>query len=229
MKVIISLGILLWYWRLDMYEKKTLNNKFKYLYIMCCWFLVVMIEGCFQSPINDVYNYNAKPDDEISKSIKKAVGKKLYYNGKDVNANLQYYQYFYLIKDYDDEDLIQKTIDAVECLLEEKRYSNQYIKIVFLEAFPGATEPVASVSNYYDTVDDYILCDGFKCLEIYGTTHSDHNVDSRYNDARTYIKLKNIKSLVCTKKIQESAEEEKIVWNDIWPDLDNYRIRGDDN
>ena len=184
----------------------------------------LLLTGCFYGyGMRAVYNHNAKPDDEISKSIKKALGKKVYYQEKDMYDD--WCRYTYLIKDYDDENLIQEIIDAVEEAMEDTDISYRYINITLAEAFPGAIETVASISNYYETGDGLSSYDGFQRLRIYGTTFSDHNEDSRYNNASTYITLNDIKDLTYTPKIQKSALDEGIVWTDIWPELERCRLK----
>ena len=121
----------------------------------------LLLTSCFYGyGMRAVYNHNEKPDDEISKSIKKALGKKVYYQGKDVNDD--WCRYTYLIKDYDDENLIQEIIDAVEEAMEDTNITYQYISIVLVEVFPGATETVASISNYYEDGGIYPLMMAFR-------------------------------------------------------------------
>ena len=202
--------------------KGKLSKRFLYYIVLISNVLsCLLLTGCFYGyGMRAVYNHNEKPDDEISKSIKKALGKKVYYQGKDVNDD--WCRYTYLIKDYDDENLIQEIIDAVEEAMEDTNITYQYISIVLVEAFPGATETVASISNYYEEGGYLSPYDGFQSLAIRGTTIGYE--DSRYNNASTYITLNDIKDLTYTPKIQKSALDEGIVWTDIWPELERCRL-----
>ena len=154
-------------------------------------------------------------DDIISKTISEAIGKKkVYYKGQEYIGPAAMYSY--VVLDYEDENLLTDIVEAVNAVIKEKGITEE-ICLDIQEKKLGGTESVACIYNYYSY-------ETFQRLEIYGTKHSYKGDDSPYNKASTYINLPDIKELLVTEKIAQSAEEEGIDWYEVWPDLEHYEI-----
>lgn len=167
---------------------------------------------------------NSRPDDEISGAIKKAVGKEVKYE-KWEQEERPYKQYVFVIEDYDDEDLLVKIVDAAQNAIDNMQEEENFVNILLMvEIGRGNCESIASISNYYNSGDDYYAYDGFEHLKIYGVEHSGYAGAYRYNDIAAYSKLKDIRNLECVAEIEKSALEQNIVWEDIWPTLDTFAI-----
>lgn len=166
---------------------------------------------------------NRKPDDEITQAIREAVGQEVKFV-KWEKAERPYKQYYYDIKDYDDEDLLVKIADAAQNAVNNMQEEKNFVSITLWGDFPCGSELIVSISNYYDSEHVYYPYDGFEHLEIYGADLSKDCGADRYNDIAAYTKLKNIRYLECAVLIEKSALEQNIVWQDVWPTLDKFAI-----
>ncbi|MCH5249050.1 MAG: hypothetical protein J1E98_03935 [Lachnospiraceae bacterium] len=181
--------------------------------------LLLIMTGCG----NNRYRvHNKKADDKISKAIYEKVDKKVYYQGRRFGGeDGSYVWYEYVIRDYEDKDIIVDIADVVNEEIEEDKIVGK-IGIQFYEEMLGGIETVAILYNYYDEDGGFEQYNSFQGLEVWGTRRSYREDDSPYNKASTYIKLKDIRSLIVTDKIAKAAEEEDIDWYDVWPDLEYY-------
>ena len=182
---------------------------------------VMIVIGC-----SEIFTYggNQKPDDDISKAIYKAVGRrKVYYSGKSSVHPDDVAIYEYLVHDYKDENVLQNMVEAANAVMKEKEMTGKK-DLDLREVVPGGSEPVASLRTYYEGEDGDEEYGSFQNLHIYGTVHSKMSDRSPYDKLSTYINLPNIKSLAVSKKIAQKAEEEGIDWYEIWPDLEHYRV-----
>ena len=181
--------------------------------------LVMIVTGC-----GDVFvlQSNQRPNDDISKAIYKAVGRrKVYYHAKEYSNSGEIAWYEYTVQDYKDENVLANMVEAVNAVLEEKEMTDK-ICLAIWERIPGGYETVASISNYCEIEDGYETYESLQNLYIRGS--EDFNRNSLYNNPSTYFNLPDIKSLVVRKNIAKIAEEEEIDWYEIWPDLEHYDI-----
>lgn len=173
------------------------------------------------------YERNKRPDDDISKAIYEAVGrKKAYYYGKEYFRSGKVAMYAYVVRDYEDEKLLTNIVEAANAVLKEKEVT-QKIQLAIWEEMSGGSETVVSLYNYYDGVDGYEQYTALQNLYISGTNRSIKGDASPYNKASTYINLPDIKRLVVSKKIAQNAEEEGIDWYEVWSDLEYYEVLED--
>ena len=192
---------------------------------MCVFILtllsVMIVIGCSEI---FMYGGNHRPDDEISKAIYEAVGrKKVSYSGKSSNHPEDVAIYEYLVHDYKDENVLEDMVKAANAVMKEKDMTGKK-DLDLREEVPGGNEPVASLRTYYEDEDGCEEYGSFQNLHIYGTVHSKMRRHSPYDKLSTYINLPDIKSLAVSKKIAQIAEEEGIDWYEIWPDLEHYRV-----
>ncbi len=193
---------------------------------------VMIVTGCGE-PLRP--KVNKRPNDDISKAIYEAVGrKKVYYQGNKIyklgeNSDnpVEIVGYEYLVRDYEDENVLVDMVEAANAVMEEKEVKEK-MDLVLWEEIPGGIEAVTSVRTYYEGEDGYELYGSFQTLHIYGTDLSFmRNQGSPYDKISTYINLPDIKNLVVSKKIAKTAEEEGIDWYEIWPDLEHYKVLED--
>ena len=182
---------------------------------------LLIVTGCGGVSMRNV---NKKPDDDFSKAIYEAVGrKKVSYSGKSSNHPEDVAIYEYLVHDYKDENVLEDMVKAANAVMKEKDMTGKK-DLDLREEVPGGNEPVASLRTYYEDEDGYEEYGSFQNLHIYGTVHSKMRRHSPYDKLSTYINLPDIKSLTVSKKIAQSAEEEGIDWYEIWPELEHYRV-----
>lgn len=187
--------------------------------------LITIVTGCGEGFRTDV---NKKPDDDISKAIYEAVGKKkVYYYSKRSDNTERIVIYEYLVHDYEDENVLTDMVEAVNEVMEQENIANK-IRLVIREKISGGVEAVASLRNYYEGENGCEQYDTLQCLYISGTEHSFRRQQgSPYDKITTYINLPDIKSLIVTEKIAQQAAEEEIDWYEIWPDLEYYEVLED--
>ncbi len=186
---------------------------------------VMIVTGCGELFMPEV---NKRPDDDISKAIYEAVGRrKVYYYGKSSEHPEDTAIYQYLVHDYKDENVLADMLEAANAVMEERETTDKII-LDLREETPGAgAESVTCLRTYYESEDGYEQYGYFQTLYIYGTKRSIMSGKSPYDKISTYINLPDIKSLVVSKKIAEIAEEEGIDWYEIWPDLEHYEVLED--
>lgn len=195
-----------------------------YVLILILLFVLTVL-GCGEVFRTDV---NKKPDDDISKAIYEAVGrKKIYYQGKNSNNPDEIVVYEYLVHDYEDENVLADMVKAADVVMEEKNATEKN-ELVLREKIPGGTEAVVSLRTYYEGENEYEQYVFFQTLYIYGTELSFmRQRGSPYDKLSTYINLPDIKRLILTEKIAKKAEEEGIDWYEIWPELEYYEVLED--
>lgn len=107
--------------------------------ILYSFFLCVVLSGCHILPyegkgFGHIDYTNQKPDDEISQAIKDAVGEKVYYQGKDEGTTKRYN---YIIKDYDDENLLVEITDAAQNAITNLQEEDNFVTIALWEEVLG--------------------------------------------------------------------------------------------
>lgn len=196
--------------------------------IMCALILTLLagmiVTGCGEVIRIEV---NEKPDDDISKAIYKAVGrKKVYYQDKNTYDSDEMVIYRYLIHDHKDENVLKDMVEAANAVMKEKETTEKK-DLLLLDKVSGRYEPVVSIRTYYEWQDECFQYESFQTLFIYGADQSTKSDNNPYDKLSTYINLSDIKCLAVSKKIAQIAEEEGIDWYEIWPDLEHYKVLED--
>lgn len=198
--------------------KKLMSKMYIFILVLLS---VMIVIGCGEI---FMYGGNHRPDDDISKAIYEAVGrKKVYYSGTEIYDSEDKVVYDYLVHDYKDENVLENMVKAANAVMEEKELTGK-INLDLREEVPGGNEPVASIRTYYEDEDGCEEYESFQNLHIYGTELSIMSRHSPYDKLSTYINLPDIKSLTVSKKIAQIAEDEGIDWYEIWPELEHYRV-----
>ena len=170
------------------------------------------------------YKANKIPNDDISKAIYKAVGrKKVRYLSKKSYDSGEKVIYGYVVCDYEDENMLADMVEAANAVMEEKEITGKIVLYLWGER-SGGYSSLASIRNYYEGEDGYEQYESFQTLYIYGTPPHMDQQETLYDKISTYINLSDIKSLAVKEKIAQSAEEEGIDWYEIWPDLEHYKV-----
>ena len=178
---------------------------------------MIMVTGCRSFGTYVVKNERA--DDKISQVIYDQLGTKMCYHDRYLNTEEQVQYYFYIVNDYEDENLLVDMAETVNNKLKEDRIHSR-ICLVIWEVIPGGTRTMVCLSNYYENDSEYESYETLQCLDIRGT----HGEDELYNEVSTYENLKDIKALILEVDINESMEEEGVDWYEIWPDLEHFDI-----
>ena len=171
------------------------------------------------------YERNKRPDDDISQAIYEAVGReKVHYYGKEYYNSGAIAVYQYTVYDYEDEKLLMDMVVAANTVIQEKASTEKINLVIWEEVSSGAYKILAELSNYYEYKDGYEQYKSLQSLDIVGSKFSHMECGRLYNKASTYINLPDIRNLVVSEKIAQSAEEEGIDWYEIWPELEYYEV-----
>ncbi len=165
--------------------------------------------------------YNKKPDDELSRLVREAVGDDFYYQGKR-EADFGGGWYMYSIKKKNKAavaTLVGALNDAVEGeqgKIGVQVYTDEYIR--------GQLEPLFYVENFSDDGLETADYDGMYSLCI---REPDHASDECFYDPSIYTGIKGVRKLCIDFEMQQKAEEQGIDWHEIWPDLEEMLVRYD--
>ncbi len=174
------------------------------------------------------YERNKRPDDDISQAIYEAVGReKVHYYGKEYYSSGKIAVYQYTVYDYEDAKLLADMVVAANTAIQEKGSLEKIRLVIREEISSGAYKTLAELRNYYEYKDGYEQYKSLQSLDIIGSKFFRLECARLYNKASTYINLPDIKRLIITEKIAQSAEEEGIDWYGIWPDLEYYEVLED--
>lgn len=84
---------------------------------------VMIVIGCSEI---FMYGGNHRPDDDISKAICEAVGrKKVFYSGKSSSHPEDVAIYEYMVHDYKDENVLENMVKAANAVMEEKELTGK--------------------------------------------------------------------------------------------------------
>lgn len=162
---------------------------------------------------------NEKADDKISLAIYDQLGTKMCYHNRYLNTEKQVQYYFYIVNDYEDENLLVDMAEAVNEKMEEENIKSR-ICLVIWEVIPGGTRTMVCLSNYYENDAEYESYEALQCLEIRGARRK----YELYNEVSTYENLEDIRALILEAGFNESMEEEGTDWYEIWPNLEHFDI-----
>lgn len=183
--------------------------------------LIIIASNCGEYIIKKMEKH-----DTVARAVHKQVGRKVSYWRKAISTD-GIRQYMYSILDEEEKTLVDMA-ETVDEVLKEKDIREKVV-LVIMEEWDGRDLliPVINLSNYNEVVvgvsddsDDY-QSQSLNYLIIYGNEGSKNSL---YNQASTYINLKNIKYLRVVDVVNQNAKEEGIDWYEIWPDLEGYEV-----
>ena len=179
------------------------------LIILCV--LILPLQAC-----GHYEDYDLKPDDELSKTVKDSFGDAFYYNGMQESTIYGHY-YTFQINENNPETIGK----LVELLNEQLSNTDEKVTVaVGIKQVEGLGY-VFSVSNFSDTNLDHADYDGFYDLWI---GYLMYNHDPFWDDVNIYSSLENIKKLEVSDHLQEQAVETGIDWYEVWPDLEEVVV-----
>lgn len=183
-------------------------------FFVSMFIVFVLMTGC-----GPHINMSQKADDDISKAIKKNIGKKVYYEGKSTSESGAI-RYTYLLRDSQDKGLLSDLVDIVNEKLAEEN-TEELIVLAIREKISGGETPIVTIRNYDK---NEVAASESKCLNyiiIYGNEIADY---SSYNKASFYPTMEGIEYLEVIDKVNQSAEDEGIDWYEVFPDLKGYEV-----
>lgn len=163
--------------------------------------------------------HNRRPNDQLSRSVKEAVGDDFYYQGKE-EQDSGVTQYEYLIKKQDKEavaNLLSALNDAIENEQGKIRVS------VWAKMSVNGLECVFALQNFSDAGLGEADYDGMQAIWI----GEPHRMDEEsFYDPSFYTGIEGIRKLSIAPQMQKKAEKEGIDWYEIWPDLEEVEVAG---
>lgn len=166
------------------------------------------------------------PKDPIARYVVEKNNGKISYIEKSENDNQTFIGYHFLLTDYEDKELLDTVLqtfkEAANLYDHGSQWKHYSISLWEKYSFPNAvTSRVITLSNY-DKKSSYIY-DDFQNAEILGFLND--SPDIIYNQAETYLQLKNIRKLTVSRQIDNNTKACGINWYDTWPELVSYEVR----
>ena len=130
----------------------------------------------------------------------------------------------FMLTDYDDPELLSTVLrtfkDAVRKCDPITRGGYRGLCLWASYDNPDIQSSIITISNFtYNTSARY---DDFQSIEISGLLTD--SPEAIYNQAETYLQLKNVKALIVTPEIDKDAKENGIDWFEVWPELESYEV-----
>lgn len=201
---------------------KKIMKKIVFKICLLCMVMAWLMAEC---NIDLVGIISSHKKDDISRAISGVVGEGMVYKYREVSDERIVYEY--LIQDNKDAELINKLVEAVNEVLEErsKKGKNSIIEVDLVKEDDGrigAMGMVAFFSNEYGSDNNTKVTSYLSKMVIYGDRDFEKPEESCYMEISTYTSLKGIKSLSIDKTVAKKAREEGIDWYEIWPELEYY-------
>lgn len=160
--------------------------------------------------------HNRRPNDELSRSVKEAVGDDFYYQGKE-ESDSGVTEYGYQVKKQEKDALT----NLVNTLNDAVKNEQGKIRVTVYLKFPGGIEPVFSVENFSDDGLETADYDGMYAAYI---LKPDINDGTIFDSPSVYTEIEGIRKLYIVPQMRTQAEKEGIDWYELWPDLEEVKI-----
>ncbi len=159
-----------------------------------------------------------RPADELTRAVRKATGKALYYHGKE-ESDSGVTEYEYGMREWD-KDVITNLVNALNDVVKKKQ-GKVRVK-VYLKISKGLC-PVFSVENFSDDGLEAADYDGMYavCIRKLGDEY-----DAFCDNPSFYTGIEGIKKLSINAGMKKQAEKEGIDWYELWPDLEEVEVVG---
>lgn len=189
----------------------------KKIYIFLLIVMIVLLLGLFFFFIQYGSIKRSWPNDSFSKQVVKDTKDCFIFLGSSESDGKVRYNFYFSKCTVDSLLYFTKTINENADLIDGKA------EIVVFDG-KGAIGSVFVLSNYYDTGYEVVYYDSFCCLREFSAFH--------YNDfwgnPCTYADgIDDVKILEITSEMQGRAEEKKLDWYEIWPNLEKVIIYDD--
>ena len=163
--------------------------------------------------------YNKRPDDELSRLVREAIGKDFDYHGKE-ESDSGVTEYEYQIKKKD-KAAITNLVNALNDAVENEQ---EKIRVQVGAEFSSGIEYVFTLENFSD--------DGLKAADYDGMyavciQEPDYASDECFYNPSIYTGIEGIRKLCIDSEMQQKAEKEGIDWHENCPDLEEMLVKYD--
>ena len=154
------------------------------------------------------------PYDKFSRAIYREMGDDIWYYYKDKGRSGEK-EYYYIIEKCD-RDIITRFSKVLNDLAqEEKKKIAIYVEV----EDPYGSESVLNLKNYSNDNSEQADYERFYALSI-----SYPDFEEELRNPQTYTGIEGIKYLRIDSEMQKRAEEQRIDWYEIWPDLEDVVV-----
>ena len=154
------------------------------------------------------------PYDKFSRAIYREMGDDIWYYYKDKGRSGEK-EYYYIIEKCD-RDTITRFSKVLNALAQkEKKKIAVYVEV----EDPYGSESVLNLKNYSNNNSEQADYERFYALSI-----SYPDFEEELRNPQTYTGIEGIKYLRIDSEMQKRAEEQRIDWYEIWPDLEDVVV-----
>ena len=157
-----------------------------------------------------------RPDDELSRAVRKATGRDFCYYGKE-ESDSGVTEYEYEIRTFK-EEVITNLVNALnDTVANEQRK----ITVKVYDERHGGLCPIFSADNFSDAGLEVADYDGMYAICIRKISDS---YDTIFDSPSFYADIEGIKKLSLNAGMKKQAEKEGIDWYELWPDLEEVEV-----
>ena len=154
------------------------------------------------------------PYDNFSRAIYREMGDDIWYYYKDKGRSGEK-EYYYIIEKCDRDTITRFAKVLNDLAQEEKKKIAIYVEV---EDTYGS-ESVLNLKNYSNDNSEQADYERFYALSI-----SYPDFEEELRNPQTYTGIEGIKYLRIDSEMQKRAEEQRIDWYEIWPDLEDVVV-----
>mgnify|MGYP001475950486 FL=1 len=154
------------------------------------------------------------PYDKFSRAIYREMGDDIWYYYKDKGRSGEK-EYYYIIEKCDRDTITRFAKVLNDLAQEEKKKIAIYVEV----EDPYGSESVLNLKNYANDNSEQADYERFYALSI-----SYPDFEEELRNPQTYTGIEGIKYLRIDSEMQKRAEEQRIDWYEIWPDLEDVVV-----
>ena len=154
------------------------------------------------------------PYDKFSRAIYREMGDDIWYYYKDKGRSGEK-EYYYIIEKCDRDTITRFSKVLNDLAQEEKKKIAIYVEV----EDPYGSESVLNLKNYSNDNSERADYERFYALSI-----SYPDFEEELRNPQTYTGIEGIKYLRIDSEMQKRAEEQRIDWYEIWPDLEDVVV-----
>ena len=154
------------------------------------------------------------PYDNFSRAIYREMGDDIWYYYKDKGRSGEK-EYYYIIEKCDRDTITRFAKVLNDLAQEEKKKIAIYVEV----EDPYGSESVLNLKNYSNDNSEQADYERFYALSI-----SYPDFEEELRNPQTYTGIEGIKYLRIDSEMQKRAEEQRIDWYEIWPDLEDVVV-----
>lgn len=154
------------------------------------------------------------PYDKFSRAIYREMGDDIWYYHKEKGRSGEK-EYYYIIEKCDRDTITRFAKVLNDLAQEEKKKIAIYVEV----EDPYGSESVLNLKNYSNDNSEQADYERFYALSI-----SYPDFEEELRNPQTYTGIEGIKYLRIDSEMQKRAEEQRIDWYEIWPDLEDVVV-----